>query len=116
MPPYPNRPGSILPKPRQVGVMPKPEPKQMPVDPVLPPLPPAALGLLKEFEELKREVQTLRKMVEACAGREGPQGKQGLRGETGQVGPTPKIDLDALAAKLRAQMPAYWDIVPRREK
>jgi len=92
--PYPT-----LPPPTQVVPM---EPKKE--TPALPPLPPAAIGLLEEFEQLKREVQTLRKMVEACAGREGPQGPIGPQGLPGEAGADGTVDVSRIAEQVRRKI------------
>lgn len=117
LPPYPNRPGILLPKPRQVEVMPE-TPRTPPVAPVLPPVAPvlpavapANTAMLKRLADLEREVRTLREQVAACAGLEGPVGPSGPAGPRGPPGPPgsegqrPVIDYQAIAKAVVAELP-----------
>lgn len=90
LPPYPNRPGIVLPKPRQVVPM---EPKQPPTGT---PVAPACAALLARVAELESQVKALQEQVAACAAEKGPPG------EAASMSP---IDLDALAAKVLAKLP-----------
>ncbi len=114
LPPYPNRPGIVLPKPRQVTPM---EPKQQ-----TPPVAPACTALLARVAELEKLVKALQEQVAACvaekgpSGEQGPIGKDGPRGPPGEVGPTGPIGKDAPTTGTSQPMPAYWDIVPRKQK
>ena len=114
LPPYPNRPGIVLPKPRQVAPM---EPKQQ-----TPPVAPACTALLARVAELEKQVKALQEQVAASVaekgppGEQGPIGKDGPRGPPGEVGPTGPIGKDAPTTGTSQPMPAYWDIVPRKQK
>jgi len=119
LPPYPNRPGIILPKPRQVVVMPE-KPQAPPAATVLPPVAPANAAILKRLADLEREVQTLREQVEVCTGRQGPAGPAGPAGPRGPPGPPGppgkhgRDGKDASTTREPVPVPAYWDVVPRK--
>ena len=114
LPPYPNRPGIVLPKPRQVTPM---EPKQQ-----TPPVAPAMTALLARVAELEKQVRALQEQVEAGVaekgppGEQGPIGKDGPRGPPGEVGATGTPGKDASTTDTSQSMPAYWDIVPRKQE
>ena len=95
LPPYPNRPGIVLPKPRQVAPM---EPKQQ-----TPPVAPANTALLARVAELEKLVKALQEQVAASVAEKGPPGEQGPIGKDGPRGPP--LDLDELVAKVLGKLP-----------
>ena len=115
LPPYPRRPGIILPKPRVVVMPDKPPPVVLPV----PPVAPANTALLERIAALEIQVKALQKQCAACVAREGPEGPMGRDGPRGLPGLAGKDGADGpqgLPGKDASATPASWDIVPRKQK
>lgn len=93
LPPYPNRPGVIVPKPVVV----------VPVSPSVLPAPvttdPPTIDYDKLAEAILKQLD-----LESLRGPTGLQGLPGNDGQTGDAGPTPAIDIDYLTASVLAKL------------
>lgn len=94
LPPYPRRPGVIIPKPVVVVPLPTPTPAPTPG--------PIDYDRLAEIVLAKLASDP---RFRGPAGPIGPPGEPGPQGPTGGAGPTPAIDYEALAKALIAKLP-----------
>ena len=126
LPPYPNRPGVIIPKPVVVmpvqPVLPEPwRPSPTPT-PTLPTPEPSPVMPVIDYNKLAAfiyaKVQADADEFRGPAGPEGPRGEQGLQGDeglkgkTGGAGPTPAINISTIISQLTPErIAAFKDLL-----
>jgi hypothetical protein len=122
LPPYPNRPGVIFPKPvvvlpvRPTVPSPLPAPEPSPTLPTPEPSPVLAPTIDYEklaalvYAKIQADAERFRGPVGAIGlqglrGQAGPQGEAGPQGDTGGAGPTPAININDITQAVIAKLP-----------